>query len=554
VSIEDRTLLQWLDEPPTGRGLHFSGSANTWAFWPYAELAALTLRTAAALSARRLRGGVVVIIQRSSPGLVASLFGTLAAGATACSVAPPFAFRRSDEHERHLSHLLATAQPALVITDTDSISHLQRLTGRLGLSEPLLFDELIADVVPTAGPAPPAELALLQFTSGSTGFSRAVRVPNSAVQANATAMRRWLHWTPEFSGISWLPMHHDMGLIGCLLNIVVTGCDGWMMQPEEFIRSPLRYLSCISAHRVALTAMPNFGLAYILRRVRPASLEGLRFDSLRSVILGAERTDPRILEGIERLLEPFGFDRRAILPAYGSAEATLAVTGLPMHEGWITAAPRRNGRVGRRGAEIVGCGRPLEGISVSVIDDNGLPVRDGTVGEILVTGPSVAAGYLGDPGTVSVASLRGGTLRTGDAGFLTDGQLFVLGRLGDGLKVRGGMVFAEGVEAMLAHRGIPARHVVVLLGVRDGCPTAAVLLENAQPDWAVIADEVLRESVGDAELLVMSVPRGGIALTSSGKPRRRLMWRALCDGTLAGDVVAVPAHRSHEPAAGVGTR
>src|SRR6266705_89630 len=231
VSIEDRTLLQWLDEPPTGRGLHFSGSANTWAFWPYAELAALTLRTAAALSARRLRGGVVVIIQRSSPGLVASLCGTLAAGATACSVAPPLAIRRSAEHERHLSHLLAPAQPALVITDTDSISHLQRLTGRLGLSEPLLFDELIADVVPTAGPAPPAELALLQFTSGSTGFSRAVRVPNSAVQANATAMRRWLHWTPEFSGISWLPMHHDMGLIGCLLNIVVTGRDSWMMQP-----------------------------------------------------------------------------------------------------------------------------------------------------------------------------------------------------------------------------------------------------------------------------------------------------------------------------------
>src|SRR5262249_40593620 len=162
------------------------------------------------------------------------------------------------------------------------------------------------------------------------------------------------------------------------------------------------------------------------------------------------------------LLRPFGFDHRALLPAYGGAEATLAVTGLPLYEGWSASAPATSPGVVASSAEIIGCGRPLAGVKGAVLAGAGLEGAAGGGGEIVVAGASVATDYVGDPGTASGTSLGDGTLRTGDAGFQRDGQLFVIGRLGDGLKVRGRMVFAESVEAQLCERGIPERRAAVL--------------------------------------------------------------------------------------------
>lgn len=534
MRIKDRTLLQWLDQPAAERGMHFARPAGAWEFWPYTRLAELTLRSAAAYLERGLQPGQpVAVIQRSSPGFLAGFFGAIAAGGTACSIAPPFAFQRADDYARHLSHLLSTAQPGLIVVDADAIDHVRPVAEKVGLAAPVLFDDLVEGVAPLPGPRPLARAALLQFTSGSSGYSRGVLISPDALQANLNAMRRWLLWDPADPGINWLPVHHDMGLIGSLVNFTVAECDGWMLQPDDFIRSPLRYLTCISEQRVKLTPMPNFGLAYILRRVKPAQLEGLSFDSLRAIILGAERIDPRVLADFERLLTPFGFDRRALVPAYGGAEATLAVTGLPVTEGWTSSlaedSPADSG-------PIVGCGRPLDGAAIGVVDEQGEPVADGVVGEIVVTGASVALGYVGDPGSASGTSLGGGTLKTGDAGFTRDGQLFVLGRLGDGLKVRGRMVFAESLEARLCELGIPERRAAVLLGVREGTPVGAVVLEAPKPEWYAIAHEVLADQLEETELLAVAVPRGSLAVTSSGKPRRRVMWKALCAGTLPGQV------------------
>lgn len=533
MSIPDRALVEWLSEPSAERGLHFADVGDSWNFWSYADLAELTLRTAEGLRARGVRqGDVVAIVQRSSPGFVAGLFGAIAAGATPCSIAPPFAFQRAADYQQHVSHLFNTAQPVLTICDENSIPSVGNVTAELGLASPVLFDSLVASVSPASSPYPAAEFALLQFTSGSSGASRGVWVTNDALRANVTAMRRWLKWTPDLPGIAWLPVHHDMGLIGCLINIVTTGCDGWMLQPEDFIRSPLRYLRCISDQRVVLAAMPNFGLAYIVRKLKPADLEGLRFDSIRSVILGAERIDPQVLEAFEALLGPHGFDRKALLPAYGGAEATLAVTGLPLTEGWTTASPAGSSK----DARIVGCGRPLEGVEVHIVNDDNEEVPDGVVGEIVVTGTSVATSYVGDPHSASGTSIANGTLNTGDAGFIHEGQLYVVGRLGDGMKVHGQMVFAETLETHLHDSGIPQRRVAVLLGTHNGRPTGAVVLEKPDADWLPLAKKIMRESLPGVDLLVAELSRGGIAVTSSGKPRRRVMWGSLTDGPLADQV------------------
>jgi acyl-CoA synthetase (AMP-forming)/AMP-acid ligase II len=557
VRIPNRTLLQWLDDPPGDRGLHFARAGEGWDHVSYIELRELTLRVSAACAERGIRrGDVIVVIQRCSPGFVAGMFGAFAAGATACSIAPPFAYQHVDDYERHLRHVLGIAKPALIIADDESLPRVAPVAALAGLAQPVTFGELVSGVSPATRPAAPADAALMQFTSGSSGFSRGVWISTSALEANLNAMHSWLLWSAADPGINWLPVHHDMGLIGGTINFVVAGCDGWMMQPDDFIRSPKRYLTCISENRVKIAPTPNFGLAYILRRVRPAELDGLSFDSMRALVIGAERIDPQVLTDFERLLGPFGLRHSAIVPAFGGAEATLAATGLPVTEGWTTSLPDGE----RPGATpVVGCGRPLDGVEVRVEDEQGAPVADGTIGEIVVTGRSMAAGYVGDPGTASGTRLDGGVLRTGDAGFRRDGQLFVLGRFGDGLKIRGRMVFAESLEAKLGELGIPARRATVLLGVRDGEPTAAVLMEMPKPEWLAIADQVLREHLEETTLLSVRVRRGGLAVTSSGKPRRRVMWQMLCEGTIAGEIgplspgpAPVPPPESASTMAGVG--
>ena len=546
MAFDERTLLQWMHEPGTARGLHFAGPADTWQDWSHAALAGLAWRVVAALGEHGVgRDHVVVNVQRSSPGFTATLFGTIAAGATACSVAPPFAFQRTDDYLQHAGHLISTAGPALVVCDAESLDVVRTVCAAVGAPRPVLFDDLVRGAPMTVTAAAPPDVALLQFTSGSSGAARGVPVRYEALQANVTAMRRWLDWGPESPGLTWLPVHHDLGLIGCLVNIMVTGC---LMQPDDFIRDPLRYLRCLSDQRIELTAMPNFGLAYLLRRVQPEQLEGLSFEVLHAMILGAERIDARVLDATLALLGPYGLSRKAFLPAYGGAEATLAATCLRPGEGWTAAVPDEGS------AAVVGCGRPLPGVDVRIVDDAGEPVADGQVGEIVVRGPSVAAGYHGPTGSASGTRLGQGRLNSGDAGFLRDGQLFVLGRMGDGLKVRARMVFAESLELALVQRGIPPRRATVLLGVRDGTPTAVVVVDGDDARWPVIAGAVLREAMVDVDLLWTSVPRGALAVTSSGKPRRRVMWQALCAGAFPGPLLplpdaAAPAQRAAEPMA-----
>jgi acyl-CoA synthetase (AMP-forming)/AMP-acid ligase II len=544
-----RPLLSWLDEPPADRGIRFAQAGEDWDFWSYERLADLTRRTAAGLVAAGVpAGSVVSIVQRSGPHFVATLFGAMAGGYVPSPVAPPLTFQDPGQYAEHVTSIFTAARPAAVIVDADLLGPIGPLARAAGV--PLV--STAADVV-AADPdvdRPPAPLAILQFTSGSSGTARGVRVPFPALEANVEAIRRWLDMTPYDATASWLPAHHDMGLIGCLVTPVVNQSDIWLMQPEEFVHRPLRYLRCFGRDGARLTAMPNFGLEYIVRRVRPAHLDGLEFGHWRAVIIGAERLNAAALRGFHELLAPHGLDRRALLPAYGLAESTLAVTGLPLAEEWseltvdpaslalgqkVTVTPAEAGS-----QALVGCGRPVHGAAVAV-DDDGTPLPDGCVGEIVVRGASVAAGYLTEtPGASS--TLDDGTLRTGDAGFLHDGQLYVLGRLGDSMKVRGRAVFAEDVEAGLKAAGVPDQRVAALLGERAGRPTVVALFENADPGWLRVATEVLGARAEGAEVVLVDAPRGTIARTSSGKPKRRRMWRQFVDGRLPGTVAtAAPA-------------
>ncbi|MFD6756261.1 AMP-binding protein [Micromonospora gifhornensis] len=519
--------LAWLDRPDERRGIRFAEPDGSWRLWSYAELADLVRRYATALRDAGVGAGdVVSIVETTGPRFVGLLFGSMLAGAAASPVAPPPPFGDRERWAEHLRGVLRASTPRLVVHDP-ALPLVAEVCAGAGV--PAYDGEgLLAGVDGRWAAAPtPDGPALVQFTSGSSGRVRGVRVPRPALAATVAGIQRWLRMTPDDPTASWLPVHHDMGLVGCLLAPVATGSDLWLMSPGDFVRRPLRYLECFGRHGARLTAMPAFGLDHIIRRVPRNALAGMDFSAWRAVIVGAERIQPALLTEFVRFAAPHGLRREALLPAYGLAEATLSVTGVPLDTGWRTAT------VGQ--GEVVGCGRPLAGAQVTVVDDDGRIVEDGTVGEIVVRGPSVAAGYLpaNSDGTASGTRLVDGEVHTGDAGFLSDGELFVLGRLGDGVKVRGRMLLAEDVEAAAVSAcGAPVGRITALLGQVGDAPRVVLLLVRPEPGWlsaACAAAEVAAEGV-PVEAVV--VPAGAVARTSSGKPRRRLMWQDYLAGRL----------------------
>lgn len=533
-------LTSWIDAPAPDRGIRFSRNGD-WEWWEYEDLAAFARRIAAGIAASGIRrDDRIVVVERTGPEFVAVLYGIMLAGAIPCPVAPPHLFQNADLYARHLHAVGEAARPSMVIT-ADS------------LAERLVFDgcetrvrtaaELAAADEAAAGP--PASFGLLQFTSGSSGRVKGVRVPVAALAANVAAISSWMEMAEGDATASWLPVHHDMGLIGCLLTPVAQQRDLWLLEPADFIRDPARYLACFNAPGAVMTAMPPFGLEYIVRRVRPESLAGSDFSGWRALIIGAERIDVDVLNRFMALMRPFGFDRRALLPAYGLAEATLAVTGLALREELRTvpvasALVSLGEQVMSAGPDVqpvVGCGRVVDGVTVAVCDEAGEPLPDRHVGQIVVRGASVAEGYVRGEGTASLTQWRDGALWTGDAGFMDDGQLFVIGRLGDAMKVRGRTVFAEDIESALVEVGVPRHRAAVLLGSSARGATAVVLLERPEHGWIEVAASAVRRITESVSIVILEVPRRSISRTTSGKPKRREMWAAYVAGTLQGTEV-----------------
>jgi acyl-CoA synthetase (AMP-forming)/AMP-acid ligase II len=378
-------LLAWLDDPAPDRGIRFAQPDGGWSFCAYEALARMAREAAAGLLLQGVRAGqVVALVGRAGPELVATFFGALLVGAVPSVLAPPAAFQDPGSYRETARGALRAGRPALAVVDGELLGGLARSLegGARVVGFPALLEGGRGQAPPA--PAPPGELALLQLTSGSSGAARAVRVPRSALEANLAAIGRWLGWTPETHFASWLPLHHDMGLVGGMISPVVNRCDLWLLQPEQFVRDPLRWLRCFGAAGARLSATPAFGLDVVVRKVAPEALEGLDFSGVRGIVVGAERIAADTLERFHRLLAPHGLRREAVLPAYGLAEATLAVSGLPPGEGWTTLAveraslaPGRRVRLagpGEEGAAVVGCGVPLDSVEVAVVDESGAPL------------------------------------------------------------------------------------------------------------------------------------------------------------------------------------
>ncbi|MFC4050630.1 AMP-binding protein [Actinomadura syzygii] len=546
-------LRDWLDKPNTGRGVHLAADDGGWEYRDYGELASAARRTAGALIEEGVRpGDVVCLILPTDYTCVETYFAVWAAGATVCLITPPL-FQDGDDYVAHVAAILRQAAPALVAASKDLDDYARRAMERAGMDgEPWLPRQADGEAdVQAAG-----ELALLQFTSGSSGAPRGVMVTWENLEFNIELIARAAGFADDDSVASWLPLYHDMGLIGCFLTPITRQATLRLMRPDHFIRDPARWIRCFA--EAAHTAAPPFAYAYCARRVKPEQLEGLDLSGWRTVIVGAEPIDPHALEGFARLVEPFGFSRTAFKAAYGMAETTLLVTMdqvardplavRPDPEALTTGEPVRileqhtlgDESVGAKAGWVVGCGTPESEVPVAIVDDAGRELEEGLLGEIVVGGPSACPGYYAGAEAKSTRFLDG-KVYTGDAGFFHEGQLFVLGRMGDSIKVRGRSVYVEDLESKIAEVSGLGKGRVVVVGVPGaGRKGLALFAETQDEAWTGGVREMLRRRVGDDVELTIVVGTGLIQRTSSGKPRRRYMWERLRGGHMEGARVVAP--------------
>lgn len=519
------------------------------------ELSSAALLRRAAGVARRLRaafepGSTVALMHPPGLDYLVAFFGTMMAGLVPVPVYPPDVTAL----DRSLSRLFALIDDASVcaILTSGQVATMTRALAEhheaLDLRPIIATDEIPAsDDDGATGPDPDA-LAFLQYTSGSTRAPKGVRVTHANLLANLGLMRDAFGISGGV-GVSWLPPYHDMGLIAGNLLPVHTGMHAVLMSPISFLQRPISWLGAMSRFRAEICGAPNFAYALAARRAKPEAVAELDLSAWRVAVCGAEPINPRTMEVFAKTFAPAGFSASALYPCYGLAEATLLVTGPTVGRGVKTLQVDRaallEGRAtpsrGAQSVEVVSCGAPLGDAGVNIMAPDG-PAEPGAVGEVVVTGPSVAEGYhhaSALPHEQANAFSKEG-VRTGDLGFLRDGELYIVGRTKDVIIVRGKKFHPHDIEATLVERVEPAELGKVLAcGWEDeGQPRTAVLLEPRLPisefDPAELVQEVRAAIRADHGITVEVglTARGQLPKTSSGKLRRLEAMRRLRAGEL----------------------
>jgi len=495
---------------------------------------------AAALQARAVGPGVHVgILGPTTRALVTTIQATFLAGGTVVALPLPMRLGSIEDFVEQTGRRIANADTAIVVVDPDLAPFLAPPATR---SAPIvLLDDLVRDGARAGAgawrrpPDDPERLAILQFTSGSTAAPKGVMLPDRCVGANIDAIIAGAGISDADRAVSWLPLYHDMGLIGLLMTPMLTGFELVLSAPQDFLATPASWLQLISEYRGTITAGPNFSYALAARALRRAG--ALDLSSWRLALNGAETVDPTAVEAFCAAAAPHGFDARAAYPVFGMAEATLGVTFPEVGEGLTVdtvdrhalehdrvAVPVADRDTGRRLAFL---GRPLPGFELRIVDPRtGRARGEREVGELELRGPSVTPGYYRNP-EATAATFVDGWLRTGDLAYVVDGRLVVCGRLKDMIIVGGRNVFPEDVErAAAAVDGVRAGNVIAFgSDRRRGREAIVVVAETKSDDPHLVHDSVIDlvcDAVGVPPVDVVLVRPGTLPKTSSGKLQRSL--------------------------------
>jgi fatty-acyl-CoA synthase len=503
----------------------------------YADLQQAARRTAGSLRAAGLRrGDLVGLVLPDAEQFLTTLFGASMAGLIPASIYPPSTTSDLPRYFELTAAILRASGARAVVTSralAPSFEDVRRLCPALSLI--LCADSLDGpDFEPERRPAL-GDIAFVQFTSGSTSSPKGVALTHANVSANIDAFLgpSAVAASSADIGVSWLPLNHDMGLVGMALGALYTARTCVLLPPESFVRRPVEWLRAITRHRATVSFAPNFAYDLCVRRVK--DLDGLDLSSWRIAGCGAEPIHPPTLAAFAEKFAPAGFRDTSFLPCYGLAEHVLAATFPPRGRRPRTERVSAEALTGQRvavphdgtGASValVSCGSALPGHRLQIVGEDGRPVGERHVGEILLAGPSVMLGYY-QQDALTAQTIRDGWLHTGDLGYLSGGELFVCGRAKDLIIVNGRKYHPQDLEwAVDALGGVRRGRVVAFAATERGHADRVVIV--VEPSGTVSSDllvDTIRREIRDLFGLYVDeiaiVRSGTVGRTTSGKVQR----------------------------------
>ncbi|TSD75999.1 non-ribosomal peptide synthetase [Pseudomonas sp. KBS0710] len=548
-----RTLVQSLQrraaQTPEQVALRFlAESAADSVVLSYRDLDQRARTIAAALQANAALGDRAVLLFPSGPDYVAAFFGCLYAGVIAVPAYPPESTKR--HHQERLLSIISDAEPRLLLT----IASLADGLAQIENAPPVLSVDTLLPSNHWVEPELQADdIAFLQYTSGSTALPKGVQVSHGNLVANEVLIRRGfgIDLNPDDVIVSWLPLYHDMGLIGGLLQPIFSGVPCVLMSPAYFLGRPLRWLQAISEYGGTISGGPDFAYRLCSERVSETALERLDLSKWRVAYSGSE---PIRLDTLERFAEKFavcGFTSNNFFASYGLAEATLFVAGGTRGQGIPTLHVDEQALAANRaepgqGSAIMSCGTSQPEHAVLIVDPHTLTeLSDNRVGELWAAGPSIAHGYWRNPEASAKTFVQhaGRTwLRTGDLGFIRDGEVYITGRLKDLLIVRGHNLYPQDIEQTVerevevVRKGRVAAFAVNHQGL-EGIGIAAEISRSVQkilPPEALIKAirQAVAEAYQEAPSVVVLLNPGALPKTSSGKVQRSACALRHADGSL----------------------
>jgi acyl-CoA synthetase (AMP-forming)/AMP-acid ligase II len=520
-------------------GVRFLDRHEEASWFSYDEIARRALDVGARLRALGVRRGErVALVFPTEIEFLDAFFGCQLAGAVPVPLYPPVRLGRLEEYHAQTARLLTACSAALVLASP----RVRRLLGEaIAAASPRLGCRTLAELPSPESGEPvvpdPDALALVQYSSGTTVDPKPVALSHRAVMAQVEALDGF--WPRAAAGeqscVAWLPLYHDMGLIGCVCAAIAHPGTLTLLPPEAFVARPALWLRALSRYRATISVAPNFAYGLCTAKIRDDDLAGVDLSAWRVALNGAEAVAPAVLRAFCDRFARWGFRAEALTPVYGLSEAALAVTFSDL------ARPFRARRFGRAelaagraslddgGRELVSVGRPLPGFEVRIAGEDAATLAERHVGRVWVRGPSLMDGYLDQP-QATARALVDGWLDTGDVGFVLDGELYLTGRSKDLLIVRGRNHAPEEVEhAVAGVEGVRTGCAVAVSHLPEGASGERVLLfverarEGPRPAPGDLAaacrDAVLRAAQLEIDDVLELAP-GTLPRTSSGKLRR----------------------------------